>query len=118
MDRELQEFVATLPRSFKCGVRSRKRLLQAIGRPLLPPSICRRPKRGFGVPVAEWLRGGLRDETRALAADISAWDRRGVLDAHAVHMLVDQHMAGEENHAFRLWALFCLRLWYEEIDSQ
>jgi asparagine synthase (glutamine-hydrolysing) len=118
MDRELQEFVATLPGGFKCGVRSRKRLLQAIGRPLLPPTICRRPKRGFGVPVAEWLRGGLRNETRALAAEVSSWDRRSVLDPHAVRMLVDQHMAGEQNHAASLWALFCLRLWYEEIDSQ
>jgi asparagine synthase (glutamine-hydrolysing) len=117
MDRELQEFVASLPREYKCGVRYRKRLLQALGHPLLPADICQRPKRGFGVPVAEWLRGGLRDETRALAADLAQWDRRGVLDGGVVRRLVDEHLAGATNHAFQLWALFCLRLWYEEIDS-
>ncbi|MBT7161410.1 MAG: asparagine synthase (glutamine-hydrolyzing) [Victivallales bacterium] len=117
MDRELQEFVASLPRTFKCGLRSRKRLLQAIGQPMLPAEICRRPKRGFGVPVAEWLRGGLREDTRALAADLPTWDRRGVLSRDMVQILVDEHLSGGQNHASQLWALFCLRLWYEEIDS-
>ncbi len=117
MDRALQEFVATLPREYKCGVRYRKRLLQAIGQPLLPESICQRSKRGFGVPVAEWLRGGLRDETRALAGDLRSWDRRGLLDPATVQTLVDDHLAERQNHAFVLWALFCLRLWYEEVDT-
>ena len=117
MDRELQEFVAALPRAFKCGVRSRKRLLQAVGRPLLPAAICRRPKRGFGVPVAEWLRGGLREQTVALAADLASWDRRGLLDGRTVRRLADEHLAGTHNHASALWALLCLRLWYEEVDS-
>lgn len=117
MDRALQEFVAGLPREYKCGVRYRKRLLQAIGAPLLPAAICQRPKRGFGVPVAEWLRGGLCEQTRALAADLGTWDRQGLLSPSVVQTLVDEHLAGGQNHAFALWALFCLRLWYEEVDT-
>lgn len=117
MDRELQEFVASLPREYKCGVRTRKRLLQAHARSLLPAAVGQRPKRGFGVPVAEWLRGGLREQARALAGDLASWDRRGLLHPEVVGNLVGEHLAGRRNHAFPVWALLCLRLWYEEVDS-
>ncbi|MDX9978532.1 MAG: asparagine synthase (glutamine-hydrolyzing) [Lentisphaeria bacterium] len=117
MDRELQEFVAALPREYKCGVRARKRLLQAHACSLLPAAVGQRPKRGFGVPVAEWLRGGLREQTQALAGDLASWDRRGLLNPDLVAHLVGEHLAGRRNYAFPVWALLCLRLWYEEVDS-
>ena len=79
--------------------------------------VCRGLADRFGVPVAEWLRGGLREQTRALAADLGTWDRRGLLSRSVVQTLVDEHLAGGQNHAFALWGLFCLRLWYEEVDT-
>ncbi len=98
-------------------MRARKRLLQAHARTLLPAAVGQRPKRGFGVPVAEWLRGGLREQTQALAGDLAAWDRRGLLNPDLVAHLVGEHLAGRRNYAFPVWALLCLRLWYEEVDS-
>lgn len=67
---------------------------------------------GFGAPLAQWLRGPLRE----LASDMllsSGCAQRGWLEPKAVRDLITEHMTGAANHAYRLWAVLMLELWAE-----
>ena len=116
LDHELVEFMAALPRQYKVGPGYRKRLLQKLARGLVPEPVRRRGKRGFGVPLAEWFRGDLRNVIRELGAT-ETWDAAGLFRPDVVRRLVEEHLAGTRDHSFRLWALLCLKLWWEEVGS-
>ena len=76
LDAELVDFMQVLPPSFKFGRNQTKRLLKRAAASRLPASILARPKKGFGIPVAAWLRGPLAPlMTSSWAA--SAWSDRG-----------------------------------------
>jgi len=116
LDHELVEFAAALPRPFKASLFGRKRLLLHCARDLLPDALRRRGKRGFGVPVSQWLRGELREMVTA-TADTDEWAPCGFFDRSAVQRLTDEHLSGARDHGFRLWALLCYRLWCEEVGA-
>ncbi len=59
LDAELVDFIQVLPPSFKFGRNQTKRVLKLAAASRLPASILARPKKGFGIPVAAWLRGPL-----------------------------------------------------------
>src|SRR5581483_4803011 len=59
LDTELVDFMQALPPSFKYGHKQTKRILKRAAASRLPASILARPKKGFGIPVARWLRGPL-----------------------------------------------------------
>lgn len=112
LDSVLMEFAAQLPASYKIRGRVSKYLLKKAVRPWLPDSVLDRPKMGFGVPLARWLRTDLRE---------LAWDTltshtaqaRGLFDQTAVRGLLQDHQAGVD-HSTRLWALLQLELWSRE----
>src|SRR5207302_2018770 len=60
LDYRLVEWAASLPEDLKLQGRTSKYILKRAMADRLPPRIIARPKAGFGVPVAEWLRGELR----------------------------------------------------------
>jgi asparagine synthase (glutamine-hydrolysing) len=112
LDAELVDFVAMMPSRDKFSRGTGKRLLRAAAADRLPASILRRPKKGFGIPVARWLRGplsGLLD--RQLEPD--RLRRQGLLRPEAVSRLVAEHRAGVRDHRKPLWTLLMLQLWLD-----
>ena len=117
LDHHLVEHVASLPRHYKVGMYKRKRLLKELGKDLTPDRLLKRGKRGFGVPIARWLRHDWRETTEALASEHGNWDTEGLLDGAVVSRLVREHVDGVRDHSFRLWALLCLRLWCDKVHN-
>ena len=72
----------------------------------VPRALIDRPKMGFGVPLADWLRGPLRD----WAADLIESDA-GVLDPAPARALWREHQSGRRNHAYALWTLAMFEAW-------
>jgi asparagine synthase (glutamine-hydrolysing) len=68
---------------------------------------------GFGMPVAEWFRGELREIARDVLLD-SRCSQRGYLRRDAVERLIDEHASLKRDHGYRLWALLFLELWFRE----
>jgi asparagine synthase (glutamine-hydrolysing) len=80
---------------------------------VLPAELLRRPKRGFMLPLARWLRTDLREAME----DLLASDRvraRGWLVPAAVEALKREHLEGPRSHADRLWSLMILELWMRQ----
>jgi asparagine synthase (glutamine-hydrolysing) len=78
----------------------------------LPSSVIRRGKKGFGVPVAEWLKENLRPLARDLLSPERV-RRAGVFNPEYVSRLQDEHERGVANHRKLLWTLLMFELWHE-----
>lgn len=110
LDQELVEFAARLPPRYKARGRAGKLLLRDAVREWLPPGLLDRPKHGFAVPIAAWLRGELHEFTKEVLLDRVAVER-GVFERHAVERLIAEHAAGAER-SLQLWAMLNLELWF------
>ncbi len=112
LDRDLWAYVATLPRSMLLDHRRGKKILREAYTDALPAPILTRPKRGFGVPIAVWMRSNLRDMLGDL---LVATDEPvgGLLDPEAVRPLVGRFLSGADHATNRVWNLLALAGWYE-----
>jgi asparagine synthase (glutamine-hydrolysing) len=110
LDHEFMEFTARLPGSWKLDGTTTKKLFKDALRPWLPGHILDRPKWGFGVPIAAWFAGVLRDLPGDILLD-SASVRRGFFREEAVRRIIDDHVSGERNNSDKIWALIQLELW-------
>jgi asparagine synthase (glutamine-hydrolysing) len=104
MDHELVEWVATLPSAMKLRGSNGKAIFKKAMEPRLPNDVLYRPKMGFSVPLARWLRGPLRQRLRTALLDGPVLEG-GWLDPAAVRQLVEQHEAGRADHSTPLWTL-------------
>ncbi len=113
LDTELVDFMQALPPSFKYGHKQTKRLLKQAAASRLPASILARPKKGFGIPVARWLRGPLAPLVdRLLGRD--RLEGQGIFLADEVARRVAEHQAGIRDHRKPLWTLLMFQLWYDQ----
>lgn len=110
LDHHLAEWAAALPDELRVRGGQTKYLLRKAVEPWLPAPLLHRPKAGFGVPLADWLRGELRDFTHDLLTDATS-TARGLFRPQAVRALLREHQAGHD-HADRIWALTQLEQWH------
>ena len=109
LDWEVLELGISLPDRLKVKGRRGKEALRRVFAPDLPPEVAQRGKTGFGVPLAAWFRGPLRE----LAGDVLLSDtarRRGQLRTRVVERLFRDHVGGRSDNAHRLWCLLMLEL--------
>lgn len=94
LDNDLVEFCRRLPNRFKFRNGERKYLLKKAVAGMLPAEVIARRKKGFGIPLAKWLRS---DRLDAPERDIPGIDTAWLHDARR------QHRAGKADHRFLLW---------------
>jgi asparagine synthase (glutamine-hydrolysing) len=110
LDHRLMEFTASVRASVKMRGGQPKRLLKLAMEGILPREILTRSKRGFGVPLAHWLRTDLAEVMRdSLLSERSA-ARRHFQPGDLKRMVADT-LAGDETHRFLIWDLITLELW-------
>jgi len=107
LDHRLVEFAATLPEGLRVHGMQGKYLLKKAMRRYLPEKILYRPKQGFVTPIAEWLRGPLASEARAIATS-AALARTGWFRPSFVSAAAEAHIAGKSDHSRLLWQLLML----------
>ena len=112
LDPRVAEYAASLPCNYKLRRNKTKYILKRAVAELLPPFVIRRGKKGFGVPVAEWLKFKLRPLARDLLSPARV-RRAGVFDPVYVERLLDEHERGVANHRKVLWTLLMFELWHE-----
>ena len=110
LDHVFMEMIAALPARVKLRGGSAKHAFRDALRPWLPDSLLDRPKMGFNVPIAAWLRGPLKDLPRDVLLDPTAV-QRGWFRPQRVRELIDEHVRADADHALLLWSLLLLELW-------
>ncbi len=116
LDDRLAEVAARVPHRWKLGKRAGKQiLLKAVG-DRLPAELLNRRKMGFGVPLAIWFRGPLRDFVR----DHLVGGRccgRGIVSPEFLGHLLKEHDTGRRDNSYWMWTLLMLELWFREWES-
>jgi asparagine synthase (glutamine-hydrolysing) len=102
LDHHVVELGLSLPDKLKRG----KLALRRAFADDLPPLVAERGKAGFGIPLAAWFRGELRE----LAHDVLLTNR-GWFERAAVERLLADHESGRADNGHRLWTLVMLELW-------
>jgi asparagine synthase (glutamine-hydrolysing) len=107
LDHRLIEFAAGLPERLRIRGGQGKWLLKHAMERYLPQQVLYRPKQGFVTPIAQWLRGPLAGEARAIARGASL-GRTGWFDGDRIAALAEAHIAGRSDHSRLLWQLLML----------
>lgn len=109
LDRAIAEFAWSLPGRFLVRDGEAKWILRQVLARHVPCRLWQRPKQGFAVPLARWLRGPLRDWARDLveSPDLGG----GLVDQGLVRQKLREHLSGARNHAHGLWAILMFESW-------
>jgi asparagine synthase (glutamine-hydrolysing) len=111
LDYRVVELAAGMPIQYKLYGGRGKRILREAFPELLPREVTHRPKMGFGVPLAQWFRGELREYAHSVLLDGGAASR-SYFRPGAVAQLLQQHASGAFDHGYRLWGLLVFELWH------
>jgi asparagine synthase (glutamine-hydrolysing) len=112
LDHRFVEFAAKLPTLYKLNRLTTKYLLKVAARDLLPREIVYRGKKGFGVPIAQWITGEMREMFHEyLGRD--RLRREGIFDPTFVQQLLQDHLALRRDNRKLLWTLLIFQLWKE-----
>jgi asparagine synthase (glutamine-hydrolysing) len=117
LDHRIVEFTSGLPDDLKCRNGIGKYILKKLLARYIPIELIERPKMGFGVPIDQWFRDGLKE----LLLDYLSPDRlrrEALFDRALVEEKIKEHLSGKTNHQHRLWSLLMWEMWREHcIDS-
>ena len=107
LDHRLIEFAAALPERLRTKRGEGKWLLKKAMQRYLPDEVLYRPKQGFVLPIAQWFRGPLAENARAIGSS-AALARTGWFETKRLSAIADDHIAGRSDHGRLLWQLLML----------
>jgi asparagine synthase (glutamine-hydrolysing) len=109
LDVNVVEWGLSLPRKYKIKGFETKHILKDVARSLVSANLIDRPKMGFGIPRAEWLRTGMRELVIDTLTD-TTFTQRGWLNPVEVKKVLDLHFAGQDKDNI-IWPMLMLELW-------
>jgi asparagine synthase (glutamine-hydrolysing) len=110
LDYELVEFVTGLPPGLKLKGLTSKYILKKAMKNLLPNEVIQRKKKGFGVPIAKWVKGRLKNLFEDLLSP-NRIKREGFLNPEHVTSLLQDHLHNTKDNRKQLWTLLIWELW-------
>lgn len=112
LDTGVVEFLVSLPKKFKLRGLTTKYLLKRLMEDKLPRDIVYRKKKGFGIPLAKWLR----EELRPLVLELLSKDKlqkQGLFNPEYVHVLIEEHFSQKADNRKQIWTLLVFQMWYD-----
>lgn len=111
LDHRVVEFAARIPTEMKLAPQGRKWVLRQLLYRYVPQSLVDRPKAGFSVPLAEWLRGPLRPWAEALL-DPSVLKSGDLFDVRLIRTRWDALVRGDYDYSAALWPILMFQSWH------
>ena len=114
LDHELVEYVFSLPTDYKINGKMRKRILQDTYRDILPAELYNRPKKGFEMPLLDWLRTSLSGELEKTIFEKEKISDQGIFNFDELMAMKKQLYSNNPGdiHA-RIWAVYAFQKWYD-----
>ncbi len=113
LDTEVVRYILSMDSAWKSGSFSHKQLFKRLLEGRIPSSVLDRPKHGFGVPIASWLRGPLEPLMRELM-DESFIQQQGIFHAPTIQAWWKQQVKGRPDRRKEIWTYLVFQLWYRQ----
>jgi len=113
LDYRLLELAWSFPQSWRYKDGKGKIILRDILGRFVPKEFYERPKMGFSVPIASWLRGSMREWCGDLLSE-SAIQKSGIFDASSVSKILKEHQSGDHDNSELLWNMLMFQAWERE----
>ena len=111
LSHEVVDLAWRIPVSMKVKNNVSKWALRKVLYKYVPQEMIDRPKMGFSVPVAKWLRGELKEWAEDLLATIDM--SGGILQKQVIQKAWDDHISGKRDNSHRLWTVLMYISWSE-----
>ena len=112
LDHRVIELAWSFPLKMKIRDGQGKWILRQVLNKYVPQELIDRPKKGFSVPLAAWLRGPLREWAEALLSERLLRDQ-GYFNVQIVRDTFNQHLCGHRDNSLRLWSVLMFQAWLE-----
>lgn len=106
LDLELAKYSCSINANLKIKLFRNKYLLKKLAASLLPRDVVYRKKMGFGIPLAQWLRQDLSENTRDLK-------NNPLLNPIYIDALLKEHACGTRDHSGKIWPLVVFNEWFK-----
>lgn len=111
LDHEIIEFAWSLPESYKIKGARGKLVLRDVLKKYVPDELIERPKKGFGIPLDDWLRGPLVDWVETFI-NRDFLDRQKIFRTDIVLNIWMEHKSGKRNCGESIWNILMFQAWY------
>lgn len=112
LNKELWDFTAQLPESYLINGWDKKHLLKEAFKEHFPKGFLNKSKKGFGVPVGDWLRTNLEEELLSFIEPQFIKEQQ-IFQQKTVSKMISEHISGRVDNTFRVWSFYCFQLWYK-----
>lgn len=110
LDPDILDFVYKLPSSMKLNKNKSKYILKKVALKYLPKEIVHRKKKGFGVPIAKWIKGRLYPVFKEQFQEHSLL-QEGFFNTEYINLLMNEHLNNKKDNRKQLWTLFVFQEW-------
>jgi asparagine synthase (glutamine-hydrolysing) len=118
LDHNVVDFAFSIPPEHKIDKGIRKKVLQDAFKHILPKKLYNRPKKGFEVPLLDWMRKGLRSELEKNVFDRDFIESQNIFNPNSIDQLKKKLFSGnpEDSHA-KVWAIYVFQKWHAKYSS-
>lgn len=113
LDHRVVSFAMGLPAGLNMQDNTGKQVLRSVLYRHVPRNLIERPKQGFAVPVAAWLRGALREWAEDLLDPVRLKEQ-GYWKTSMVRQVWREHLSEREDYSFELWGILMFQAWLKE----
>ena len=111
LNKELWDFTSQLPEEFLIKGWDKKHLLKEAFKDYFPKGFLDKSKKGFGVPVGDWLRTHLREELLSYVEPNFIQEQQ-IFNYEFISKMIQDHLVKRVDNTFRVWTFFCFQKWY------
>jgi|SRR5690625_241021 len=111
MNKDLWFFANSLPENFLMKGWNKKYILKEAFKEYFPKNHFNLPKKGFGIPVGDWLRNELKEELLTFIA-IDFLEAQAIFHIAKIQEIVENHISGKVDNSFKVWTFYCFQKWY------
>lgn len=116
LDHRVVEFAWQLPLDMKIRNGTGKWALREVLYCYVPRELIERPKKGFSIPLGEWLRGPLKEWAEPLLSE-QRLQEEGYFKPKEIRKVWNEHLQGQTDHSGKLWSILMFQSWLEQVDK-
>jgi asparagine synthase (glutamine-hydrolysing) len=115
LSKELLEYIPSLPDNYKIKGKTTKFMLRQLAAKYLPPQLINQPKRGFEIPLKNWMEHELKEPVFDYLSSNNNFYKNFVKEEFVHDLLTKKNKIADEKRAKILWTLLSLEIWHKKV---